>query len=110
MFKNFNLSLNLGLLNQRSKSLIFAASCITPVLLCSGEAFADFDLDAGIKAATDPAKKMINDYYPVAIFIIGAMGALLQQQGDLRDRMVGFGKGALVGGLVVMAVKAGLGV
>ena len=83
---------------------------LAPILLCSIDAYAAFDLDAGIKAATDPVKKMINDYYPVGIFIMGAMGAMMQQQGDLRDRMMGFGKGSLVGGLTVMAVKAGLGV
>jgi hypothetical protein len=76
----------------------------------SVDAYAAFDLDAGIKAATDPVKKMINDYYPVGIFITGAFGALMQQQGDLRDRMLGFGKGSLIGGLTVMAVKTGLGV
>ena len=82
---------------------------ILPILLIGVDALA-FDLDAGIKAATDPVKKMINDYYPVGIFITGAMGAMMQQQGDLRDRMLGFGKGALVGGLTVIAVKTGLGV
>jgi hypothetical protein len=83
---------------------------LAPILLCSIDAMAAFDLDAGIKAASDPVKKMVNDYYPVGIFVTGAIGALMQQQGDLRDRMMGFGKGSLVGGLTVMAVKAGLGV
>lgn len=83
---------------------------LVPILLYSTQSCYAFDLDAGIKAATDPVKKMINDYYPVGIFIMGAFGAMLQQQGDLRDRMLGFGKGALVGGLTVMAVKTGLGV
>ena len=78
--------------------------------LCSLEASAAIDLDAGVKSIIDPVKKMINDYYAVAIFISGAFGALLQPQGDLRDRMMGFGKGALVGGLVVTGVKTGLGV
>ena len=80
------------------------------IIFCNIDAMAAFDLDAGIKAATDPVKKMINDYYPVGIFITGAMGAMMQQQGDLRDRMLGFGKGALIGGLTVIAVKTGLGV
>ena len=97
--------------NSYSKThlILKTAVYLAPILLCSIDAYA-FDLDAGIKAATDPVKKMINDYYPVGIFITGAIGALMQQQGDLRDRMMGFGKGSLVGGLTVMAVKAGLGV
>lgn len=97
--------------NSYSKThlILKTAVYLTPILLYSIDAYA-FDLDAGIKAATDPVKKMINDYYPVGIFITGAMGAMMQQQGDLRDRMLGFGKGALVGGLTVIAVKTGLGV
>ncbi|MFU7500780.1 MAG: hypothetical protein ACJBCI_03690 [Candidatus Tisiphia sp.] len=81
-----------------------------PILLSSIDVYAAFDLDAGMKAATEPVKKMINDYYPVGIFITGAIGALMQQQGDLRDKMLGFGKGALCGGLTLIAVKTGLGV
>jgi hypothetical protein len=88
----------------------FYVAYLVPILLSAIDVYAVFDLDAGIKAAVDPVKKMINDYYPVAIFITGAFGALMQQQGDLRDRMMGFGKGSLVGGLTVLAVKAGLGV
>jgi hypothetical protein len=94
---------------SKTGKVLKTALYLAPILLCSIDAMA-FDLDAGIKAATDPVKKMINDYYPVGIFITGAMGAMMQQQGDLRDRMLGFGKGALVGGLTVIAVKTGLGV
>lgn len=83
-------------------------------LLCfvclHAQAAYSLDLDAAVKAATEPVKAMINTYYPVGIFITGALGAVMQQQGDLRDRMLGFGKGALIGGTTVLAVKAGLGV
>lgn len=95
---------------NKTRKIFKTAFYLAPILLCSIDAMAAFDLDAGIKAASDPVKKMVNDYYPVGIFVTGAIGALMQQQGDLRDRMMGFGKGSLVGGLTVMAVKAGLGV
>lgn len=95
---------------SRARNIFKRAMYLAPILLLSIEAYAAFDLDAAIKAASDPVKKMVNDYYPVGIFVTGAIGALMQQQGDLRDRMMGFGKGSLVGGLTVMAVKAGLGV
>lgn len=95
---------------NKTRKILKTAFYLAPILLCSIDAMAAFDLDAGIKAASDPVKKMVNDYYPVGIFVTGAIGALMQQQGDLRDRMMGFGKGSLVGGLTVMAVKAGLGV
>ena len=95
---------------NKTRKIFKTAFYLVPILLCSIDAMAAFDLDAGIKAASDPVKKMVNDYYPVGIIVTGAIGALMQQQGDLRDRMMGFGKGSLVGGLTVMAVKAGLGV
>ena len=95
---------------NKTRKIFKTTFYLAPILLCSIDAMAAFDLDAGIKAASDPVKKMVNDYYPVGIFVTGAIGALMQQQGDLRDRMMGFGKGSLVGGLTVMAVKAGLGV
>lgn len=82
---------------------------LTPILLCNMDAMA-FDLEAGIKAAIEPVKKVINDYYAVGIFITGALGALMQQQGDLRERMIGFAKGAFTGGVTLLAVKTGLGV
>jgi len=97
-------------LYSKDHSILKTALYLAPILLYSIDVMAAFDLDAGIKAATDPVKKMINDYYPVGIFITGAMGAMMQQQGDLRDRMLGFGKGSLIGGLTVIAVKTGLGV
>ena len=95
---------------NKTRKIFKTVFYLAPILLWSIDAIAAFDLDAGIKAASDPVKKMVNDYYPVGIFVTGAIGALMQQQGDLRDRMMGFGKGSLVGGLTVMAVKAGLGV
>lgn len=96
--------------NFKAKSIKLALLGLVPVVLGLGHAYGAFDIDAGMKAATEPVKKMINDYYPVGIFIAGAFGAFMQQQGDLRDKMMGFGKGALTGGLVVAAVKTGLGV
>lgn len=96
--------------SKDSKGLArWAGYMVIGLMMVNIEAYG-FDLDAGIKAATDPVKSMINTYYPVGIFITGAIGAIMQQQGDLRDRMLGFGKGSLIGGLTVMAVKAGLGV
>ncbi len=104
MKKNF-INFNNGI-SQFCKTAIYLA----PILLCSLDATADFDLDKGAKAIAEPIKKMVNDYYPVAIFVAGAIGALLKSQGDLRERMIGFGLGSLAGGLTVIGVKAGLGI
>jgi hypothetical protein len=61
------------------------------------------------KAKPEPKKIDVGAVAAMGV-AFGAIGALMQQQGDLRDRMLGFGKGALIGGLTVMAVKTGLGV
>jgi hypothetical protein len=53
---------------SKTRLILKTAVYLAPILLCSIDAYA-FDLDAGIKAATDPVKKMINDYYPVGIFM-----------------------------------------
>jgi len=90
-----------------SKALIAASPIIA---LSALDANAAFDIDAGMKAATDPLKNMINTYYPVGLFVSGVAGAFLQPQGDLKDRTIGFGKGAAMGGVVMAGVKAGLGV
>jgi hypothetical protein len=71
---------------------------------------ADFDPERFARGMADPAKKMFNDYYPVAILVAGGVGAFLSNQGDLRDKMVSFGKGAAIGGVVIAAVKAGFGI
>lgn len=102
-------------LTSRVSTILQTALYLTPVLLCSMEVMAaatpqGFDLDRGAKAIAEPIKKMVNDYYPVAIFVAGAIGALLKSQGDLRERMIGFGLGSLAGGLTVIGVKAGLGI
>ena len=60
-----------------SKALIAAS----PIIVLSAlDANAAFDLDAGVKAATDPLKNMINTYYPVGLFVAGVTGAFLQPQ------------------------------
>lgn len=70
--------------SNKSLSILKYALYVTPVLLGSIDAFAAFNLENGIKAATDPVKSVIDNYYTVAIFVTGAIGALMQQQGDLR--------------------------
>lgn len=73
--------------------------------LRSLDACAAYDLDAGAKAVFDPIKKIFNDYYATGILISGGVGAFLQRDGDLRDKMFGFAKGAVAGGAVVAGVK-----
>ena len=78
---------------------------LAPIALCALDTYGAYDLDAGAKAVFDPVKKMFNDYYPTGILLSGGVGAFLQRDGDLRDKMFGFAKGAVAGGAVVAGVK-----
>ncbi len=94
---------------SRASTVLKTALYLAPLLLCSVDAMA-FDLDGFLGGMVTPAKDMALKYYPAGIFVLGLVGAFLQRQGDLRDKMIGFGVGALVGGLLVTGAKAGLGI
>jgi len=92
--------------------MVFAILPLTLMLipnLSFATAPASHDLDASIGTAFGPIKDVVNKYYSWGIFISGVGGALLQN-GDLRERMVGLGKGALLGGIIIGLVKSYLGV
>lgn len=92
-----------------TSSLCYGSVAASLGILLPEIALADFNLDEFGKSIADPAKKAFNDFYAVGILVAGGVGAFLHGQGDFRDRMLGFGKGAAIGGLVVGAVKAGFG-
>lgn len=98
------------LYDKLAQSLLIGVGVCGLSLLLAELAFADFNADNFAKGIADPAKKMFNDYYPVGILIGGGVGAFLNSQGDLRDKMFGFGKGAATAGLVIAGVKAGFGI
>ena len=90
-------------------STVGTYSFMIPLILAvSLDASAVIDVDNLAKAATNPIKKLIIDYSPVAIFIGAVSGGFLKQ-GDFKERMIGVGGGALVGGVVMAGVQAGLG-
>ena len=64
-----------------------------------------FDLDAGVKAATDPIIKVIDDHWGKAVLIIG-VGAALLGEGDARQRAVRAGISSTAAGAVILALKA----
>ena len=43
--------------HSKTSKVLKTALYLAPILLCSIDAYAAFDLDAGIKAATEPVKK-----------------------------------------------------
>lgn len=88
-----------------TRTIIKWSIYLAPIVLCSLDAFGAYDLDKGAKAVFDPVKKMFNDYYPTAILLSGGVGAFLNREGDMRDKMFGFGKGAVAGWAVVTFVQ-----
>jgi hypothetical protein len=79
------------------------------VVFGSEVVLAEFDLDAGGTAFTTPWVAFFNKFYPVGIVGMGVGGTVLAQ-GDPKVKFIGFGTGALLGGLIVSAVKAGFGI
>ena len=97
-------------LKAKATTLVKWGVYLAPVALYSLDACGAYDLDAGAKAVFDPVKKIFNDYYPTGILLSGGVGAFLQRDGDLRDKMFGFAKGAVAGGAVVAGVKGVFGI
>ncbi len=72
------------------------------LLLIAGDALA-FDIDKGVKAATDPLLKGISEHWGKAVAISGVTTAIVSE-GDMRTRAVRAGIGCGASGAVVMAV------
>ena len=64
-----------------------------------------FDIDAGVKAATDPIIKGINDHWGKAVVITGTAGAVVGE-GDARQRATRAAFAATAAGGVVLALLA----
>ena len=64
-----------------------------------------FDIDAGVKAATDPVIKGIKDHWGKAVAITGTAGAVVGE-GDARQRATRAAFAATAAGAVVLALLA----
>jgi steroid 5-alpha reductase family enzyme len=86
--------------------LIISASVIAISLILPEIAIAaKFDIDAGVKAATDPIIKGINDHWGKAVVITGTAGAVVGE-GDARQRATRAAFAACAAGGVVLALIA----
>ena len=86
---------------------ILGASVALLSIASSESALAAFDLDKGMKAATDPLVALISKYYGVGIAVGASAGALVGQ-GDLRTKAINAGIGAgVAGGVILALLKAG---
>ena len=71
---------------SRASTVLKTALYFVPMLLCSVDAMA-FTLDDFFAGPVTTAKVVALKYYPVGIFLCGLVGAFLERQGDLRDKM-----------------------
>ena len=67
-----------------------------------------FNVDDAGKAVFEPLAKLVTDHYGKAVVAVGGAGAIMMP-GDLRTKAIGFGIGAALAGLAMVAVKTGFG-
>ena len=82
---------------------VLAISILVPEIAMA--AGSKFDIDAGVKAATDPIIKGINDHWGKAVVITGTAGAVVGE-GDARQRATRAAFAATAAGGVVLALLA----
>ena len=59
---------------------------------------ANLDIDAGVKAATDPLIKAIDHHWGKGVLVCSAASGLFGGEGDLRQRAVRSGMGGVISG------------
>lgn len=64
-----------------------------------------FDINAGVKAATDPLIKAVDDHWGKAVVLTGCAAAVIGE-GDARQRAVRAGIASTAAGGVVLALLA----
>jgi hypothetical protein len=85
--------------------LVIGASAIFASMIFPEIAYAKFDIDAGVTAATDPIIKAIKDHWGKAVVITGCAAAVIGE-GDARQRAVRAGIASTAAGGVVLALLA----
>lgn len=84
--------------------------CASALLLMPEIAHATpFDLAKAGTSVFDPVLKLVTDHYGKAVVAVGGAGAIIAP-GDLRTKAIGFGMGAGLAGLAMLAVKTGFGI
>ena len=85
--------------------LAISASALFISMIFPQIAYAKFDINAGVKAATDPIIQAINDHWGKAVVITGCAAAVIGE-GDARQRAVRAGIASTAAGCVVLALLA----
>ena len=79
----------------------FVALSILPEIALASK----FDINAGVKAATDPLIKAVDDHWGKAVLLTGCAGAVIGE-GDARQRAVRAAITSAAAGGVVLALLA----
>lgn len=79
------------------------------VMFPEGAQAAAFNIATAGSAVFDPIVKLVTDHYGKGVVAVGGAGALVMP-GDLRTKAIGFGIGAGLAGLAMVAVKTGFGI
>lgn len=88
-----------------NKHIIIASSIVIAWILLPELVFAaGFDIDAGVKAATDPLIKAVEDHSGKGVLLAATTGAVLGESGDLRQKS----RFAIIGAVSAAAVIFGL--
>lgn len=93
--------------NSYSKTgkVLKTALYLAPILLCNIDVMAAFDVDAGVKAATDPLIKGLTDHWGKGVMLTG-VGSALIGEGDSRQRAIRAGIGCAAAGATVLGLLA----
>lgn len=79
----------------------FFIAAMFPEIALAGK----FDINAGVKAATDPLIKAVDDHWGKAVLLTGCAGAVIGE-GDARQRAVRAAITSVAAGGVVLALLA----
>jgi hypothetical protein len=92
-------------------SMLIGGMCIlgSLVMFPEGAQAAAFNIATAGTAVFDPIVKLVTDHYGKGVVAVGGAGALVMP-GDLRTKAIGFGIGAGLAGLAMVAVKTGFGI
>jgi hypothetical protein len=86
--------------------LVIGLSALAALSILPEIAFAaKFDIDAGVKASTDPLIKAVSDHWGKAVLLTGCAGAVIGE-GDARQRAVRAAITSASAGGVVLALLA----
>lgn len=86
-------------------SVGLALGIMAASFFCSEIAYAKFEPDAAVQAATEPLLKMIKDHWGKAVMLTGGTSALLGE-GDGRQRAVRAAIASGASGAVILGMQA----